>query len=568
MKRLLIFFISALWVFSMSAKKIDNPFTQFVGKPYGSYHYALRDSLRLRYNSNNYAYAIRTVKQLRSLPDALHDHQWKLEADFLEANFIHDYRHGSDSLLLKKLNKMIRECRKCGNKIFELRVQRRILDFWGRTNMVQSIACSRQMEQLIVRITPQEYPDVADCMFVLAEMYLNNRDYIRAEKYFNKIVTMPVVNENQRIFILSRNDLGLVMRDYYNRLDLSDQWFKSIITLDRQHPIKELRNQWMAIVQGELGRNMFLRHQFAKAKPMLETSFNTMFREKDYTFSFYIASTLADCCCQMNDYVEAHRFISLADTCRKYSNDFLNLQNYYVAKGKYYAGMHEVAKVSLYIDSVVIAHNQTDLHYNMNPFLQVEQQMGQYELQQKAAESEANFHLFLAILVVSIIFAIICIFYMMMFFQKRNAYRALVLKNQQWAAENRPYLIVSALKKKEEEEAEDKFHACVEDYLEKTQCYRKSDLTLDSLSKELGINRTYLSTAINKMDNNFYSLINKYRVRDAVRLLTDDKDRNIEDLAFAVGYNNRKSFYNAFLSVTGLSPTQFRKNIGEKVTTP
>jgi len=198
----------------------------------------------------------------------------------------------------------------------------------------------------------------------------------------------------------------------------------------------------------------------------------------------------------------------------------------------------------------------------------VEQQMGQYELQQKAAESKANFHLFLAILVVSIIFAIICIFYMMMFFQKRNAYRALVLKNQQWAAENRPYLIVSALKKKEQEEAEDKLHACVEDYLEKTQCYRKSDLTLDSLSKGLGINRTYLSTAINKMDNNFYSLINKYRIRDAVRLLTDDKNRNIEDLAFAVGYNNRKSFYNAFLSVTGLSPTQFRKNIGEKVTTP
>ena len=136
-------------------------------------------------------------------------------------------------------------------------------------------------------------------------------------------------------------------------------------------------------------------------------------------------------------------------------------------------GNHDVTKVSLYLDSVVIAHNQTDLHYNMNPFLQVEQQMGQYELQQKAAESKANFHLFLAILVVSIIFAIICIFYMMMFFQKRNAYRALVLKNQQWAAENRPYLIVSALKKKEQEEAEDKLHGMEERKCDKTD--RRND---------------------------------------------------------------------------------------------
>lgn len=564
MKRLLFFLISVLWMLSLSAGKTVNPFAQFVGKPYSSYHYALRDSLRLRYDSNNYQYTHRTVEQLHNLRDALHDHQWKLEADFLETNFIHDYRHGSDSLFLRKLNKMIRECRKCGNKVFELRIQRRIFDFYGRSNIVQSIICARQMEKLIATITPQEYPDIADCMFVLAEMYFNNKDYLRAEKYFKKIVLMPVVDENQRIFILSRNDLALVMRDYYNRLDLSDQWFESIIVLDQRHPIRELRNQWLAIVQGELGRNQFLRHHFVVALPMMKSSFETMFREKDYTFSFNMASTLADCSCQMKKYSVAFHYLSLADTCRKYPNNISNLQKYYVAKSKYYTGIANVEKASLYLDSALIAQKVSYLHHNMNPFLLTEQQLGQYELQQKAAESEANYHLFLFILIVSIILAILFVCYMLLFFQKRNAYRSLVLKNQQWAAENKPYLIMSEMKKKDLEEADDKLCKCVEDYLETSKCYCNSGLTLDSLAKELGINRTYLSSAINKMDSNFYSLINKYRIRHAVRLITENRNTNIEDLAIAVGYNNRKSFYNAFINLTGLSPTQFRKNIVAK----
>ena len=69
----------------------DNPFRQFAGKPYGSYHFALRDSLRKRYDSNNPVFAAATIRQLRKLPDKLHDKQWQLEADFFETNFAHDH---------------------------------------------------------------------------------------------------------------------------------------------------------------------------------------------------------------------------------------------------------------------------------------------------------------------------------------------------------------------------------------------------------------------------------------------------------------------------------------------
>lgn len=562
MKRLFLLSFSVLWFLSLSAEKVNNPFAQFVGQRYGTYHYALRDSLRLRYDSNNYAYTLRTVKQLRSLPDALHNHQWSMEADFLEANFVHDYRQGNNTVFLNRMNRLLIESQEYDNKVFELRILRRLFDFYGRSNIFQAIVCARQMEKLITQITPRDYPDVADCMFVLAEMYLGNKDYQRAEKNFKKITTMPIADENQRIFVLARNDLGIIMRDYYHQLDLSDHWFRSIIAFDRQYRIKELRNQWIAIVQGELGRNLFLRHRFVEALPPMKMSFETMFREADYTFSFNMASTLADCYCQLKRYADARRYISLADTCRHRPNYIISLQPFYVAKSKYYTGTNDATEASLYLDSVIIAQNETQRRHNMNPFLQMEQQMGQYELQQEAAKSQANFRLFLVILIVSIIFAILCISYMILFFQKRNAYRALVLKNQQWAAEkNIRQTPVTTVEKQTTNDNDDKFCREIEEYLEKTQCYCLSDLSLESLSKMIGINRSYLSAAINRMNSNFYSLINKHRIGYAIRLLTEDKNRNLEDLAFTVGYNNRKSFYNAFCAVTGLSPTQFRKNI-------
>jgi methylphosphotriester-DNA--protein-cysteine methyltransferase len=35
----------------------------------------------------------------------------------------------------------------------------------------------------------------------------------------------------------------------------------------------------------------------------------------------------------------------------------------------------------------------------------------------------------------------------------------------------------------------------------------------------------------------------------------------MEGLAYDVGFNNRRSFYNAFMKITGLSPAQFKSNM-------
>ena len=59
---------------------------------------------------------------------------------------------------------------------------------------------------------------------------------------------------------------------------------------------------------------------------------------------------------------------------------------------------------------------------------------------------------------------------------------------------------------------------------------------------------------------NFFELINKYRVEEAMQLLKNNNgDFNIIDIAYEVGYNNKVTFNKSFKRVSNLTPSQFAK---------
>jgi AraC-like DNA-binding protein len=51
--------------------------------------------------------------------------------------------------------------------------------------------------------------------------------------------------------------------------------------------------------------------------------------------------------------------------------------------------------------------------------------------------------------------------------------------------------------------------------------------------------------------------VNLYRIETAKTRLKET-DELIVDIAFAVGYNSRSAFYNAFKAITGQTPSDFR----------
>jgi AraC-like DNA-binding protein len=59
---------------------------------------------------------------------------------------------------------------------------------------------------------------------------------------------------------------------------------------------------------------------------------------------------------------------------------------------------------------------------------------------------------------------------------------------------------------------------------------------------------------------NYTSLVNKYRIEEAMALLVDRryKDLNMEDISDMVGFSNRQSFYASFYKINGCTPRAYK----------
>ena len=93
--------------------------------------------------------------------------------------------------------------------------------------------------------------------------------------------------------------------------------------------------------------------------------------------------------------------------------------------------------------------------------------------------------------------------------------------------------------------------------------YLKSDISLTSLSKLIGVTNQKTSEIINQYaQQNFNDFINCYRVEVAQKLLVDSKNNKltIASIAYDAGFSSLSSFNAAFKKFVGITPAVFRKN--------
>lgn len=87
---------------------------------------------------------------------------------------------------------------------------------------------------------------------------------------------------------------------------------------------------------------------------------------------------------------------------------------------------------------------------------------------------------------------------------------------------------------------------------------------LDDLAKDFGTNRNTLSALINEHKGNFNSYINKLRINDLLKDLTDQPEirkLTITELAEMYGFANAKTLTNQFKAETELTPSYFIKEL-------
>ncbi|SDI16322.1 helix-turn-helix domain-containing protein [Chryseobacterium jejuense] len=98
-------------------------------------------------------------------------------------------------------------------------------------------------------------------------------------------------------------------------------------------------------------------------------------------------------------------------------------------------------------------------------------------------------------------------------------------------------------------------------YMTEEKPYLDPALTVQNLAAQMNMPSRELSILINSnMNQHFFDFVNKYRIENAMELLTNHskKDCTVLEILYQVGFNSKSSFNTAFKKHTALTPTEYR----------
>ena len=89
--------------------------------------------------------------------------------------------------------------------------------------------------------------------------------------------------------------------------------------------------------------------------------------------------------------------------------------------------------------------------------------------------------------------------------------------------------------------------------------------TIKELSEEFDIPQTELKKSFKEMyGDSIYSYLKRYRINLAASMLIKDQDKNVSEIAHAVGYESTGKFSAAFKQVLATTPLDYRKHRSDK----
>lgn len=110
--------------------------------------------------------------------------------------------------------------------------------------------------------------------------------------------------------------------------------------------------------------------------------------------------------------------------------------------------------------------------------------------------------------------------------------------------------------------ANKRFEAQLQKLFEEDKIYKNPELKISEVTCKLKSNRSYISAFINcEYGCSFSSYVNRYRLEEAMAILTDPKNNNLslEHIASIVGFGSLHTFIRVFKETKGITPGKFRE---------
>ncbi|WMI68149.1 AraC family transcriptional regulator [Mangrovimonas sp. YM274] len=106
----------------------------------------------------------------------------------------------------------------------------------------------------------------------------------------------------------------------------------------------------------------------------------------------------------------------------------------------------------------------------------------------------------------------------------------------------------------------DTYQSKLETYFEQKKPYLNPELTLQHLALKSDIPKHHLTQVLNtRFHKNFYQYVNEFRVNEVIKNMPLKRHDALVDIAYQCGFNSKSTFNSYFKKITGLTPSEFKK---------
>lgn len=619
---LLYITILLLPVAGLSARPDTNPLLEMIGKEYSDYfdrYEALNDSL---FFGDSLAHA-RYRHFLTEAAAADPTGEWELNRRLTECQLrFHEsckggyipYGDYTAEELTEDLLAVVRDAQKQGFPFVRLRAQFKAADacriFLHEYD--QAFAYYLEVAAGLDTLSQRDFPWKLYMYREIADFYASFREYTDAARFYRRIVVDPdaTYKNNHRLYP-ALSGLGMCYR-FAGEYEKSDSCFQRI--LDLAAPIEADRYVWEGIAGGNIGTNWLLRGDTNRALAWMEPALRKMKRPNDHPFTSSLAANIADVYLELNDLRNGKKYLDLSLRYHRLTRLPKKSSRLLEVEARYRALQGDGREAAALLDSALRAKEREQEAYSGLVLRRVEQQLRAadrlaHERELDTEKLRSTFYKRTAIWVagalalILLLLALLAIYYR----RTRQAYHELVLRSQEWANVNVPKAntadangpnvdatavnVPNANVPEEEPHGKESHgeepHAeapvaavsdprpapdsadrtimeKIEQLMNEKKLYTQADLSLDMLALELGLDRRHVSSAVNACaGKNLNAYLNEYRVKEAIRIMSDTQKKNltIDAIAFDAGFNDRKTFHRIFKQFTGLTPGAFRESL-------
>lgn len=107
-----------------------------------------------------------------------------------------------------------------------------------------------------------------------------------------------------------------------------------------------------------------------------------------------------------------------------------------------------------------------------------------------------------------------------------------------------------------------KFKAVIDEWMQNERPYLHTDFRVAEVYMKLGIDRLACNEFFSKAYGTYFrTWVQKYRVAEAVRIIRNNPEKAIKEVAYESGFSSPSVFARSFASVTGMSCTKYREKI-------